>query len=110
MIEVGQDHPSFRNNDAEVAETLEGTARCGGRIDVGQATPDTIIASSSHPPQPSDAEIIRIKDSWSEVVWKQSEFEALLAEFGAKSLQGDPVYSRGAIRRDCQNEDSSRLV
>jgi hypothetical protein len=35
MIEVGQDHPSFRNNDAEVAETLEGTASRGGRIDMG---------------------------------------------------------------------------
>jgi len=79
MIEVGQDRPSFRNNDAEVGETLEGTASRGGRIDVGQATPDTVVASSSHPPQPSDAEITRIKDSWSEVVWKQSEFDALLA-------------------------------
>lgn len=70
MIEVGQDHPSFRNNEAEVAETLERTASHGGRIDAGQATPDTVLASSSHLPQPSDVEITRIKDSWSEVVWK----------------------------------------
>jgi hypothetical protein len=34
MIEVRQERPSFRNNDAEVAEMLEGTASRGGRIDV----------------------------------------------------------------------------